>query len=762
MSLKKRFRPGRLECSPDRNAIVVHFTTEITHFDEVGLPLRVEKSLDKREISVGRALRSLRQEDIPAVAQEIVTKCRYIPKSKTSQVEEILGKLSGLSGAVATPTTRSGDGSWECSVSPVLATRWAEVLPRATIDKIDEYVDELYEEAMELKAHGAQCILRLCIKVRLLEEISEHSLLLGVLSRELRENAKRSYELAVAITGIFACLTHFSQFHALLLQHQCTDATMRVVDYESRRRAVLDTEMEDLQARIAARGSQETPEERLAHEQEDRRHRLMAERQDRLLQLCLVVLRNFSEETVVERKLVAQHICQLLLPLLGRSNEDLLITTLGFLLKLVVFEDNKNQVVAQMDALTKLADLTVHPSMDITLLALRVVFNVTFDPRARSILSMQTGLLSALATTVQRPAAQKVALKVMYHISIDMPTRSIIAARHPGCIVMALQLLSRCPGTLADQDVAAFCVNLATDEGCANHMVEADRFPHVVLRAAQNGDPMLLKLVRHVSGHQALQARMLTVMKEDVKGDEWLHETLSLAKASSDNTDVRVEALGILGNFYLPEHPVPWLNLCERGLLELLHRLLIVGFVDDDVLLECIRVTSAVALNSQSMPLLAASKIPFLLPTLLTEKQDDGDIVVQLLFALRCLLLEEDTCEVLLQETDMPTRVLDIVREGGWQQAWAMPAIQVAAEETLDLILAVDMNKGRRTRWTEEIRSFRFQSHNHEWCERLQWPTEVADSKAQTLSARQTGLRWRDASTLECWGNTLGNGNSLS
>eukprot|EP00971_Amphidinium_carterae_P314253 6246668-Amphidinium_carterae.1 len=87
-----------------------------------------------------------------------------------------------------------------------------------------------------------------------------------VLSRELRENSKKSFELSLAIVpssyawqllviGAKGCHQYASwkmtcacavesmlrcacRFHPILMQHQCGDATLRVVEYESKRHMV--------------------------------------------------------------------------------------------------------------------------------------------------------------------------------------------------------------------------------------------------------------------------------------------------------------------------------------------------------------------------------------------------------------------------------------------------------------------------------------------------------------------------------------------
>jgi len=789
MSIKKRIKPGRIEPSSDGSAIVVHFTTEITHLDEDGMPGRVEKAPDKREVPVAKAIRGLRVEDIPALAQEIVEKCRYIPATKTRQVEQVLTKLHSAQppsltegrdhGSPPQGSTRSsrggardsiggGDGrSTPNSVTPsTLMARPADLLPEASVDRIDDYADELYEEQMEMKAVGAQRLLRICTEVRNLVEISEHSTLLGVLSRELRENAKRSHELAVAITGIFLCLAHFSQFHGILIQNQCNDVTMRVVEYESRRRNVLQKELKLSQGQMVARGSQVSVEERDKLDREERRYRGVMDRQDRLLQLCLLVLRDLSEDPSIEQKLVAQRLTHFLLPLLGRSSEDLLISTMGFLHKLSAFEQNKDQMVQNADALVRLAELVGHPSVEVSLLALRLCFNLSFDVRGRTALATQTSLLGKLLVAVQQSSIRKVALRVLYHLSMEGSVRTMIANKHAGIVNFALQLVARSKEPAVDAETAALCINLAADEACAAIMAEAEVFPRVARRAVQNGDPLLLKIVRHIISHQSLRHRVLAVLEGDSSDDSisWLHEVVRLAAAAVERPEVLVEALGILAGLDCESPEVPWPELCEEGLLDLLHRLLMVGFSPDDVVLECIMISSILALDPDSVILLASSKVPSVLPELLLEKQEDVEIIVQLLFAFRCLLLQEETCEVVLTETEAPERILDLLRECGGMDARAQ-AIQAAGEEVLDLILALEGQLGQEPRWVERIKEFRFELHNEEWCQRLRRGDRHQEAGEQKLShetARGSQVS-TDIGNLadRCWGGGSSAGKAL-
>eukprot|EP00747_Dinoflagellata_sp_TGD_P071740 gnl/TRDRNA2_/TRDRNA2_157177_c0_seq5.p1 gnl/TRDRNA2_/TRDRNA2_157177_c0~~gnl/TRDRNA2_/TRDRNA2_157177_c0_seq5.p1 ORF type:complete len:814 (-),score=140.75 gnl/TRDRNA2_/TRDRNA2_157177_c0_seq5:78-2519(-) len=730
MSTKKRIKPGRLEPSADGSSIVVHFVTEVTHLSEDGIPSKVEKIPDKREVSVAKALKGLRSlDDIPGLAQEIVDKCKYIPAKRVRDVEQVLQSMAESMG------TLEGD-NLACvpvpsSPSPPATLRLGDVLPYATYDNIDDYVDELYEDKMELKARGSKCLLTLCTQVRHLDSLSKHSTLLGVLSRELRENAKRSYELAVAISGIFLCLSNFPQFHGALARNQCSDVTMRVVEYESRRRNVLQKELEESRQQLVAKGSQATSEDHAHVKKEERRFKLLLDRQDRLLHICHMTLRNLAEDVALERKISQQKVCHYLVQLLGRSRcEDLLLCILGFLQKLVVFRENKDQLAKSEEGLSRLADLAGHQSVDVCLLALRVAYNISFDVRARSVLATQTSLFGPLTSAIQRPPVRQVALKLLYHISMDGPARANMVNRQPECIVMMMQMAVHSKKRAAEQDVAAILINFATDETVVASMVELEPMPPLIMRAIQHADPVLLKVVRNMVSHDSTRARLLQVMQEDTRGMSWLEELLHLG-LSSDSPDVQLEVIGCFACLDEVSPQVPWPDFCEAGLLDLLHRLLMVGFSEDDIILECVMLTGILALDPESIAILATSKVISALPNILAEKHEDSEIVVQLLFTIRCLLRQEETREVVLQTTDIPDRVLDLYIDIGSQQA-AAQAVQAAAEQTLDSIVRAESEIGRGTPWAERIKAFRFEKHNQEWCEALKrgdWPEEDRVSK---------------------------------
>lgn len=519
MPIKKHIRPGKIEASPSGDALVVNFTSEVTHLDEDGMPISVEKTLERREVPLGQAMRGLTTEDIRSLAREIVEKCRYIPESKLSQVEKVLNKIYALQTDV--PFKDFGAGATKSSTNrttgedSVLPSQLDDLLPFASARNVDDYIEELYEEQMDRKVRGARKLLRICTEVPVLDEMAEHSTLLGVLSRELRENAKRSYELAVAITGIFLIFANFSRFHSALSKHQCGEVTMHILEYESKRRNVLEKE-----------GG----------------CRAFLDRQDHLLQICILVLRSMSEEVSLEIKFVKQKLCQMLPPLLSRQHEDLLLSTLSLLHKLAIFEQNKDQLILEMPCFVELLG---HPATEVFNMALRLCYNLSFDARGRAALT-ESSVVPRLMHAVQHAGTRKVALKLLYHMTLDPQTRSAVIRSSPHLPSLAMQLAR---SKEQEPEAVALLVNLAADEAAACLLLAEDSFMAMALRAMKHKNARMLKVLRHIASHRASRPILLDVMGGDSDSSSyaWLIQLVQLVKATAtDRHDILVEVLGIL------------------------------------------------------------------------------------------------------------------------------------------------------------------------------------------------------------------------
>mmetsp|Transcript_51983 Transcript_51983/g.121931 ORF Transcript_51983/g.121931 Transcript_51983/m.121931 type:complete len:793 (+) Transcript_51983:58-2436(+) len=719
MSTKKKVRLGQIDADPEQLVLIVSYTTEVHHFDEYGNPVRSESQPGQKIIRVPRGMRG---SEVRGLTQEVMEKFKkYIPVSKAGEVEQLLMALAeheaGQLDQRQHPLHQPQPGRQEPPPPPPpppppapQQRRQEPLLPQADVRNIEDYADQLYEDRMEKKVVGVKHILRVCTEPTNLEILAEHENLLQVLSRELRENSKKSFDLSVVTVCVFLCFSHFSQFHPVLMQNQCGDVTMRVMEYESQRAQVRREDMERRQRRVQELELEEkcTAEDKKLLAKDEKKYKLQMRKQNKLMHVCLCVLLNLAEEISIEKKMVNRKMPTLLLQLLDRSQEDLLLGVLTFLKKLSVFEENKDQI-AIPQTLNNLVRLAQHPNARISLLALRLLFNLSFDERVRAAL-VESGIIKLLVDLLKNPPFRHIVLRLLYHFSMDDRCKSLMAYHRDG-MIMLLQLVVHFPEPRVGKDLVALMVNLAAHARAAEVIVQSGLFPAIVLRVLKHRDPLLCKVIRHVASHSGVLEQMYELLQsEDVRMAKWMHEFVRMAVCSVDNPDMLVEVLGTLANVTLEE--VPWAELCEAGLLELLTRLLVPSFSEDDLVLECVLLASNLACCPESAQHIAGSRLPALMQDLLVEKREDEEIVVQLLFVFHCLLHHDEVREYVLQETELAPCIMRFARARN-------PLVLEYATALLQIVATTNDAPGAEDgtpAWVEQIKAFRFEQHNPEWC----------------------------------------------
>jgi len=281
-------------------------------------------------------------------------------------------------------------------------------------------------------------------------------------------------------------------------------------------------------------------------------------------------------------------------------------------------------------------------------------------------------------------------------------------------MIMLLQLVVHFPEARVGKDLVALVVNLATHPRCAEVMVTSGLFPQVMLRELKTRDPLLCKVIRHVSSHKDVAEPMYELLQSDsVRLSKWITEFVRMALSCVDNPDLLVEVLGTLANMTLPE--IPWGDLCEAGLIDLLHRLLVVGFSEDDIVLECVLITGNLALCREAAQHVASSRLPTMLQDLLVEKREDEEIILQLLYTFQCLMYHEEVRDVILESTEIAPCIMRFARSRNPAVvSQASVTLQVFAEYACELTAANP--EGGAPSWAEQIKAFRFEQHNAEWC----------------------------------------------
>ncbi|EER13367.1 conserved hypothetical protein [Perkinsus marinus ATCC 50983] len=254
-----------------------------------------------------------------------------------------------------------------------------------------------------------------------------------------------------------------------------------------------------------------------------------------------------------------------------------------------------------------------------------------------------------------------------------------------------------------------------------------------VHRAIKYSDALVLKVMRNASSHgRDLQELFCEVMSNSALS-HWTVELVRMARRCSngkssgqDRRDGGADVLGLLANFTTPGTGIDWAELCsidDNGfLLDLLTDQLMPGFTGDDVLLESVMVVGVIASCPDpevggrlcDNPLLIRRLID-----LLTAKQEDDDIVLQLLWTFSMLLTNSEVSEMVLETEDgqVVHYMLELVHDTN-------PMIARQASIALGIVAELEMKRMKRTCPEDvraasslfgKVRQARFEAHNQRW-----------------------------------------------
>ena len=157
---------------------------------------------------------------------------------------------------------------------------------------MDRYIELLYDDRAEKKVDGAKNIMMLCLLPEGLEEMLTHESLLGVLTRTLRDEYKKSPDLTVFLLGTFLAISNYRQFHEILVENQIGDATMKIVDYQLKRGSVLQDELRKKMDTLAMMATEKgVVSGRKELELEIKKYQNQIKKQDKLL-CCMICFYN--------------------------------------------------------------------------------------------------------------------------------------------------------------------------------------------------------------------------------------------------------------------------------------------------------------------------------------------------------------------------------------------------------------------------------------------------------------------------------------
>uniref|UniRef100_A0A1B6CKI3 Kinesin-associated protein 3 n=1 Tax=Clastoptera arizonana TaxID=38151 RepID=A0A1B6CKI3_9HEMI len=733
--IKRRVRSGSIDVHPTETALIVNYELEAVILGESGDAM----FSDKKECQKIIRLKKLDSAtDCAVLAREVVQKCTLIHPSKTAEVEHLIYYLQSRKENAFSDNTEmnSGYSSTEC---PSPAPQLSDLV--ANFAQMEQYLELLYEDFPE-KIKGSAMILELAKDPNNLQDMVASEPVLSALSRVLREDWKKSIELSTNIVYTFFCFSTFSQFHPVVLQYKVGSLCLEIIDYELNRYIQLKKDLDSqnketpttstpvsvsrLPVRSAAtsppspvsklpiprsaRRPVRTPTEdkkkpssasitSIREPVEDQTMNLrklatLAKKQDQLLRVCFYLLLNLAENVKVEDKMRKKNVVGLLVNSLDRNTVELCVLVATFLHKLSLFKENKDEM-ANLNVIDKLPKLFLMKDKTLEIVTLKLLFNLSFDTKLRDKM-VKVGFLPKLVSMLddEEPSINLMVLKILYHLSMDDRVKTMFP--FTDCVPKVMNIVLNYEPVGAMQTAAiSLAVNLALNQRCAEIMCEGERLQTLIERAFEYQLPTLMTIARNISLHN--QTKKLFI---DFVGD------LTDVLVSRPNDDFSLECLGVLSMLILPELDYSTL-LTEYNLVPWIKSQLVPNKVPDDFVLEVVMLVATAASDEACASLLCKADVLLCLIELLKVKQEDDEMVLQIVYVFYQISRHSTTRDYLIRETIAPAYMIDLIHDKN-------ESIRKVCDACLEIIKECDEE------WLDKIKTDQFEWHNAHWLEMVE------------------------------------------
>uniref|UniRef100_A0A8C3XXJ8 Kinesin associated protein 3 n=1 Tax=Catharus ustulatus TaxID=91951 RepID=A0A8C3XXJ8_CATUS len=651
---------GNIDVHPSEKALIVHYEVEATILGELGDPMLGERKECQKIIR----LKSLNANtDIGSLARKVVEECKLIHPSKLAEVEQLLYYLQNRRDSSAGKEKKEKTSKPK-DPPPFEGTEIDEV---ANINDMDEYIELLYEDIPD-KVRGSALILQLARNPDNLEE-----LLINVLFLQCS----------------------FTQFHGIITHYKIGALCMNIIDHELKRHELWQEELAKKKKADILLMFWHNPENQTLkkdYEKTYKKYKGLVVKQEQLLRVAIYLLLNLAEDTRIELKMRNKNIVHMLVKALDRENFELLILVVTFLKKLSIFMENKNDMV-EMDIVEKLVKMVPCEHEDLLNVTLRLLLNLSFDTGLRSKM-VHVGLLPKLTALLGNENNKKVAICILYHISMDDCFKSMFA--YTDCIPQLMKMLFECPDERVDLELISFCINLAANKRNVQLICEGNGLKMLMKRALKFKDPLLMKMIRNISQHDGPTKSQFI----EYVGD------LAAQVSNDEEEEFVIECLGTLANLTLPE--LDWeLVLKEYKLVPYLKDKLKPGSAEDDLVLEVVIMIGTVSMDDSCAALLAKSGIIPALIELLNAQQEDDEFVCQIIYVFYQMVFHQATRDVIIKETQAPAYLIDLMHDKNAE-------IRKVCDNTLDIIAEYDEE------WAKKIQTEKFRWHNSQWLEMVE------------------------------------------
>ncbi|EFO97552.1 CRE-KAP-1 protein [Caenorhabditis remanei] len=389
-----------IDAHPTEQAIIVRF-------DQSGSP---SNTLKKRASSANVEslghqkiihLKEMSPEvDIHALSNVVLQKCLFIPATSRSQLEQVLYFLQKRGTPRNSARSRSS--------SAVSFDRRPLPTPlNVDLEKVDEYIECFYGETSAEKNKGALALHELSKNPQNLTPLVNNETLMMALARVFREDWKKHFEVGTNIMNLFVNMSKFSMFHGILLHHKIGSLCVSAIEHETKRYDLWIADMKK------------------ADSETQKKLKIAIRKQSMLLAACITLLTNLATDISVELKMVRRNLVSYLVKCLQMSSESpnaLTIATVRFLLKLSIFDENR-QVMEQNVTVEKLLKLFPIQDPELRKAVIMLLFNFSFDPKNMPKM-VNGGLVPHMASLIE---SDNKALNLMYLLSCNDDAKAMLA-----------------------------------------------------------------------------------------------------------------------------------------------------------------------------------------------------------------------------------------------------------------------------------------------------------------------------------------------
>ena len=188
-------------------------------------------------------------------------------------------------------------------------------------------------------------------------------------------------------------------------------------------------------------------------------------------------------------------------------------------------------------------------------------------------------------------------------------------------IPILMRIILQCSEEQIDLEIMALAINLAANKRNAQLICEGNGLRVLMQRAFTYQDPLIIKMIRNISQHDGVTKTLFIEFIGDIAD----------AVHRAENDEFVLECVGILGNLTLPDLDYTRL-LKEFEMVSWMKTRLLPHTGEDDLILEIVVFIGTCASDEAAAIYLCKSDILPSLIELLKAKQEDDEIVLQVVY----------------------------------------------------------------------------------------------------------------------------------